>query len=91
MALLSDSDIQAKISQLPDWSVQGKAIQCVKTFGNFIEAIDFVNKLVEPAEASQHHPDIAVSYNKVTVTVTTHDEGGITEKDFALAETISKL
>jgi 4a-hydroxytetrahydrobiopterin dehydratase len=53
--------------------------------------MDFVNKLVEPAEAAGHHPDIAISYNKVTISLTTHDAGGLTEKDFAMAKQISSL
>jgi 4a-hydroxytetrahydrobiopterin dehydratase len=63
----------------------------VRTFKNFIEAIDFINALVAPAEASGHHPDITISYNKVTLNLTTHDAGGLTDKDFAMAETLSKL
>lgn len=54
-------------------------------------AIAFVNKLVAPSEAAGHHPDIEISYNKVTVNLTTHDAGGLTEKDFALAQEISAL
>ena len=50
-----------------------------------------MNKLVAPAEASQHHPDLEVSYNKVTIILTTHDSGGLTEKDFKMAKTISGL
>ena len=50
-----------------------------------------MNKLVAPSEAAGHHPDIEISYNKVTVNLTTHDAGGLTEKDFALAQEISKL
>ncbi|NMF84702.1 4a-hydroxytetrahydrobiopterin dehydratase [Nodosilinea sp. P-1105] len=89
--LLSDSDIQTKLSQLPDWSLDGKAITCTRTFKDFVTAIDFVNQLVEPAEASGHHPDLQISYNKVVIHLSTHDAGGLTEKDFAMAETLSKL
>jgi len=89
--LLSEQDIQTKLSQLPDWTQEGKTITTVRTFKDFIAAIDFVNKLVEPAEASGHHPDIAISYNKVTISLTTHDAGGLTEKDFAMATTISDI
>jgi 4a-hydroxytetrahydrobiopterin dehydratase len=89
--LLSEQDVQAKLSQLSDWTQDGKMITTVRTFKNFITAIEFVNKLVEPAEAAGHHPDIAISYNKVTIHLTTHDAGGLTEKDFAMAKTISTL
>jgi 4a-hydroxytetrahydrobiopterin dehydratase len=89
--LLSEQDIQTKLSQLSDWTQEGKTITTVRTFKDFIAAIDFVNGLVEPAEASGHHPDIAISYNKVTISLTTHDAGGLTDKDFAMAKTISDI
>jgi len=89
--LLSDTEIQSRLEQLPGWEREGNAIQRVRTFKGFIEAIAFVNKLVEPAEAAGHHPDIAISYNKVTIDLSTHDAGGLTEKDFALASVISKI
>jgi 4a-hydroxytetrahydrobiopterin dehydratase len=89
--LLSDADVQTKLSQLPNWSLDGKAITCTRTFKDFVTAIDFVNQLVEPAEASGHHPDLQISYNKVVIHLSTHDAGGLTEKDFAMAETLSKL
>jgi 4a-hydroxytetrahydrobiopterin dehydratase len=89
--LLSDTQAREMAAQVPGWSVEGKELQCVKTFGGFVEAVDFVNKLVEPAEAAGHHPDLAISYNQVTITLTTHDAGGLTEKDFAMAREISGL
>lgn len=89
--LLSEQDVQNKLSQLSNWSQDGKTITTVRTFKDFIAAIDFVNKLVEPSEASGHHPDITISYNKVTISLTTHDAGGLTEKDFAMAQTISQI
>ncbi|NJL44667.1 MAG: 4a-hydroxytetrahydrobiopterin dehydratase [Leptolyngbyaceae cyanobacterium SM2_3_12] len=90
-SLLSPADIQSKLSQLPDWSLDGKTITSVRTFKNFIAAIQFVNQLVEPAEAAGHHPDLQISYNRVIVSLSTHDAGGLTDKDFALAAIISKL
>jgi len=90
-AVLSDTDIQSNLSQLSNWQQQGNTIQTVKTFKDFVEAINFVNKLVEPAEAAGHHPDIAISYNKVTINLTSHDAGGITEQDFAMAKTIDQI
>lgn len=89
--LLSDRDIQEHLSQLSGWTLQDKEIQTVRKFKDFIEAIAFVNKLVEPAEAAGHHPDIAISYNRVTISLSTHDAGGLTEKDFSLAQTISQM
>lgn len=90
-ALLSDRDIQSKLDQLPDWSLSGKTITCTRTFKDFVAAIDFVNHLVEPAEAAGHHPDLQISYNKVVISLSTHDAGGLTEQDFALASIISAL
>jgi 4a-hydroxytetrahydrobiopterin dehydratase len=90
-ALLSDTEIKERASLLSGWTVAGKELRCTRKFKDFIEAIDFVNKLVAPAEAAGHHPDITISYNTVTVNLTTHDAGGLTEKDFALAQEISAL
>ncbi|MEO1145508.1 MAG: 4a-hydroxytetrahydrobiopterin dehydratase [Cyanobacteria bacterium J06638_22] len=89
--LLAESEIQNRLSQLSGWELDGKTITCVRKFGGFPEAVAFVNKLVDPAEAAGHHPDLAISYNKVTVSLSTHDAGGLTEKDFAMATTISTL
>lgn len=88
---MSDTEIQKLASQLSDWTVEGTQLRCTRQFKDFVEAIAFVNKLVEPSEAAEHHPDIEISYNKVTVNLTTHDAGGLTEKDFVLAEKISAL
>jgi 4a-hydroxytetrahydrobiopterin dehydratase len=89
--LLTDAEVQECMSQLAGWTVAGKAIQKTYKFKDFVEAIAFVNQLVEPAEAAGHHPDISISYNRVTVSLSTHDAGGLTEKDFALAQKILQL
>ncbi|NEP06856.1 MULTISPECIES: 4a-hydroxytetrahydrobiopterin dehydratase [Okeania] len=89
--LLSAEEISQRVSQLSDWKLEGNKLQCVKIFKNFVEAISFVNQLVDPAEASQHHPDIEISYNKVIINLTTHDVGSLTEKDFSMAKQISAL
>ena len=89
--LLSQAEIEAQAHLLSGWEVEGKTLQSVRKFRNFVEAIAFVNKLVEPAEAAGHHPDLQISYNKVTVVLTTHDSGGLTQKDFDLAQKVSKI
>ncbi len=90
--LLSASDIQTRARQLSsEWSVEGKELKSVWKFKGFVEAIAFVNKMVEPAEAAGHHPDLSISYNKVTVCLSTHDSGGLTHLDFDLAEAISRF
>lgn len=89
--LLSDVEIQERAEQLEGWVVEGKELRTTRKFNDFVEAIAFVNKIIEPAEAAGHHPDLAISYNQVTVALTTHDAGGLTSKDFDLAQSISKL
>ena len=88
---LTQTEIDQKIQTVPQWQQQEQTITRTFKFKNFVEAIAFVNQLVEPAEAAGHHPDIAISYNKVTISLTTHDAGGLTQKDFDLAQTISEL
>ncbi|HEX2707097.1 MAG TPA: 4a-hydroxytetrahydrobiopterin dehydratase [Solirubrobacterales bacterium] len=91
MALLSESEIEAKLAGLSGWELSGDAI--VKRFerGDFVGATNFVASLVEPAEAMNHHPDLAVSWDTVTVTISTHSEGGLTAADFELAAKIEAL
>ncbi len=89
--LLNDAEIKEGIGKLSGWTVEGKELKITRKFKDFIEAIKFVNELVEPAEAAGHHPDITISYNKVAIALTTHDAGGLTEKDFDMAQVISKL
>lgn len=90
-SLLSESEIQAGLSHLSGWSLQNKAIQTTLTFKDFVETIEFVNRLVEPAETAGHHPDLAISYNRLTISLTSHDAGGITDKDFEMASIISGM
>ncbi|MGB7439616.1 MAG: 4a-hydroxytetrahydrobiopterin dehydratase [Coleofasciculaceae cyanobacterium] len=89
--LLSEAAIQEQAKQLEDWKVEGKKLKVTKEFSGFVEAIDFINKIVEPAEKAGHHPDLSISYNKVTIALTTHDAGGLTAKDFDMAKELSKL
>ncbi len=81
MSLLSDAEIAERLSRLPGWSREGDRLVKQYEFPSFEEAIAFVNRVAERAEAANHHPDIAVHYRKVTLTLWTHSEGGITEKD----------
>ncbi len=87
---------QAEITELarqlpPSWSVVEKELQCDRKFPDFVTAMNFVNQIIAPAEAAAHHPDLYISYNKVKITLTTHDEGGLTQKDFDLAKIIADL
>jgi 4a-hydroxytetrahydrobiopterin dehydratase len=88
---LTQTEIERKIHTIPQWQQSKQTITRTFEFKNFVEAIAFVDRLVEPAEALQHHPDLAISYNKVTVSLSSHDQGGLTDKDFALAKTISNI
>ncbi|MEM6611158.1 MAG: 4a-hydroxytetrahydrobiopterin dehydratase [Cyanobacteria bacterium P01_C01_bin.72] len=88
---LTQAEIDQKIQAIPQWQQSEQTLTRTFKFKNFVEAIAFVDQLVEPSEAAAHHPDLAISYNKVTVSLTTHDAGGLTEKDFSLAQTISEL
>jgi 4a-hydroxytetrahydrobiopterin dehydratase len=85
MAALSDDSIAQRLTNLPGWQREGDEI--VKTFElpSFPEAIAFVARVADAAEAADHHPDLDIRYRKVRVALTTHDQGGISDKDFALA------
>lgn len=89
--LLTDAEIHTQLASLPEWHREGNTIQKHFKFKNFIEAIAFVNKLIEPSEAANHHPDLTVGYGKVTINLSTHDAGGLTQKDFDLAATFESL
>jgi len=82
---LPDADIPTRLADLPGWTRSGDAITRTFQFAGFPEAVAFVTRLVAPAEGMEHHPDIDVRYNKVIVTLSTHDQGGLTAYDFDLA------
>ena len=91
MDRLEPDQIEAGLSMLSEWTLSGENLQRTISFGDFREAIAFVNKLADAAEASAHHPDIMIRYGKVTLTLTTHDAGGLTQKDFEMAAVIDSL
>ena len=82
MATLTQEQAQSRIRQLDGWTLDGNAIRKQYVFRGFPEAVDFVARLVPHAEAADHHPDILINYKRVTLTYSTHSEGGLTEKDF---------
>lgn len=88
LPVLSDIEIQRRLGTLPGWSRQGNVLRRTFTFAGFPEAMAFAQTLVAPAEAMNHHPDVDIRYNRVIVTLSTHDSGGITENDLVLAERI---
>ncbi len=86
MALLTPDEITQALAGMPGWEHQSDAIVRRFTFeGGFMGSVGFVNRLAEAAEAADHHPDLAISWNRVTVTLSTHSAGGITDNDIALA------
>ncbi len=89
--VLNELEIRQKLANFPDWMTNGQFLSRTYKFKDFIQAVEFVNLLVTPAEKAGHHPDIYISYNKVTIHLTTHDAGGITQKDFDLAAEIVKI
>lgn len=91
MAELTPDQVKAALPSAKDWKKQSAAISRTYQFRDFAAAMDFVNKVAELAEAANHHPDIDIRWNKVTLTLATHSEGGLTTKDFDLAGKINAL
>ena len=92
MAVLSESDRVEKLNKLKGWQYQNDQIEKEYSLKDFKSALNFVNKLGDEAEKMDHHPDIYIhSYNKVKISLSTHSEGGVTAKDFNLAEKIENL
>jgi 4a-hydroxytetrahydrobiopterin dehydratase len=81
MARLTRVEIDEALTTLPGWRFERDALVKLFTFDGFPEAVAFVNRLVPGSEAADHHPDLAISYRRVTVMLTTHSEGGVTRKD----------
>lgn len=85
MAALTEDEIRTALDGLPGWELQGGAIRRELRFPAFADAVAFVVRLGFAAEAADHHPDLDVRYNRVTVTLSTHSEGGVTRRDLELA------
>jgi 4a-hydroxytetrahydrobiopterin dehydratase len=90
-AALEGSALETAVAKLPGWKVEGGTLTRTFSFPNFVEAMGFVQSLGVEAEQKQHHPDLDIRYNKVRVGLVTHDAGGITAKDLAMAETAETL
>jgi 4a-hydroxytetrahydrobiopterin dehydratase len=91
MALLNDAQIQKHLAGLKGWTRDGDAIKKQFTFRGFPEAVAFVQRLVPGCEAADHHPDITINYRRVTLSYSTHSEGGITLKDIEGAKQAEKI
>jgi len=88
MATLSDTEVKTALGGLPGWELTGGEIVKEYKFADFVAALAFVNRLAERAEAANHHPDIDIRWNTVRLALATHSEGGLTRKDFDLAQQI---
>ena len=86
--VLSDITIQRELGTLNGWARRGDVLTKLYQFRNFSEAMSFVNRVADAAEAANHHPDIDIRYSKVTLVLSTHDSGGITQADVDLARAI---
>ena len=92
MPRLSDDDVRAALAgDLPEWGFDGRAIRKEFVFKGFLAAIAFIDRLAPKAHEARHHPDLENHYNRVLVSLSTHDEGGVTEHDIALARAIDSV
>jgi 4a-hydroxytetrahydrobiopterin dehydratase len=89
--VLTGAQLLQAVHNLPGWNVNGNAIERVFEFSNFVEAMGFVNRIAEAAEAVNHHPDITINYNKVKLSLTSHDSGGVTQRDLRMAGKINEI
>ena len=91
MALMTDEEVRARLDDLEGWERSGDSIRKQFKLDDFVGSVEFVNRLVAPAEDMGHHPDLEISWNKVTVSLSTHSQGGLTEADFDLATRIEAI
>lgn len=89
--ILSDDEIAERLRALPGWERAGSSICRTFTLKDFREALGLVERIADPADEQNHHPDVAIHWNALTFTLWTHASGGITERDFRLAEAIDKI
>ncbi len=91
MNALSLAEVEYALQDIPEWRVEHGKLVRVWTFADFVQAMTFVNRVAEIAEEAGHHPDIDMRYSRVTLGLVTHDAGGITEKDLAMARRLSEI
>ena len=91
MAVLTDAEIQRELASLSGWQRNGTAIQRVFRFPDFKAAMQFVNKVADAAEQANHHPDIDIRYNTITMSLVSHDAGGVTQRDMRMAGIINNI
>jgi 4a-hydroxytetrahydrobiopterin dehydratase len=91
MPVLSAEEVQQALRGLGGWEHRGESLVRTFTLDGFMGSVGFVNRLAQAAEAADHHPDLDIRWNRVTVTLSTHSEGGVTAKDLALAAEADRL
>jgi 4a-hydroxytetrahydrobiopterin dehydratase len=91
MQKLTDHQIEQALASLPNWALKNGELVQERTFKDFVLAMAFVNNVARVAEVAGHHPDIDIRYNRVRLALVTHDAGGITQNDTALAQKINNL
>jgi len=91
MKALSPDEVRGRLAKTPGWELAGNSIRKRFRCADFKSAIAFVDKVAEIAEAANHHPDITINFDRVTLALSTHDAGGLTERDFALAAEIETV
>jgi 4a-hydroxytetrahydrobiopterin dehydratase len=91
MSKMSAAEIEQRFARLSGWTLDGDAIRKQFTFKDFPDAIAFVDRLAPEAQRADHHPDILINYKRVTLTYSTHSEGGLTAKDFEGAATAARV
>lgn len=90
MGLLTEKEISSGLAGLEGWERDGEEIKKIFVLRNFVDSMGLVNRIALLSERADHHPDILIRWNRVSVSLSTHSEGGITEKDLTLAEEIEK-
>jgi 4a-hydroxytetrahydrobiopterin dehydratase len=90
MAKLEKAEIERRLGALPGWEFKDDAISKLYGFKQFMDGSRFLNRVAEMAEAADHHPDVKINYTRITFSCSTHDQGGVTEKDFKLAAQIEE-
>ena len=86
MTALTTKETRLRLKAVPDWSKRAKTVFRTFKFEDFLHSLDFVNRVAKKAQKLNHHPDMDIRYDKVKLTLTTHDAGGLTDNDFILAE-----
>ena len=89
--LIKQGELKERMKKIPEWELEKKHIERTFEFDDFADAIDFVNSVAEVADEEEHHPDIDIRWNKVTLVLSTHSEGGLTHNDLELAHRINDV